>query len=127
MQLRFLLLPGEYAVCRLSDLPTPDWSSRFISLTRSGDEISLVCPAADAPPAALCEPGWRVLGILGQLDFSLIGILAEVASRLAASGISMFALSTYNTDYILVKQEQLTSAAQTLRQAGHSLLSSEED
>lgn len=123
MLLQFSLLLGEYVVCKLEELPIITWDDTFISLTRTSDEISLVCAADKAPASAMAvEAGWRILKTLGQLDFSLVGILAEVASRLADAGISIFAVSTYNTDYILLKQDQLAAAIGELQAAGHQVV-----
>lgn len=119
MQLQFAVLPGEYAVCRLPKSIPFVWSQGLLALVQSDDEVSLVCPCDQAPAEAQVEPGWRCLRVVGSLDFSLVGILAEVAGRLADAGVSIFAISTYNTDYILVKATQLDSALLRLREAGH--------
>jgi uncharacterized protein len=117
------------AVCRLPvDTPLPVWalSGDFFSITRTAEELSLVCleSVVDAavPFAGLqVERGWRSLKVIGPLDFALTGILAGIASTLADAGISLFALSTYDTDYILVRQDTLTAAVEALSRAGYGL------
>lgn len=120
------VLPFSLSVCSLpAGDPLPDWidPSRFFSLTRSGDELSLVCEQAFVPPGVRCEPGWQAMRVTGRLDFSLTGVLAALLAPLAAAGISIFALSTYDTDYILVKEASLDQAVQVLRSAGHQVSS----
>jgi hypothetical protein len=91
----------------------------LVSLTRTDDETSLVCPVGDVPTGAtLVEPGWAAMRVAGQLDFALVGILAKLAGTLADAGVSIFAISTYDTDYLLVRTAQLELAVGSLRQAG---------
>lgn len=119
---RLEVLTGVLAVCRLGpDAPLPDWalSSAFLSITRTSDELSLVCPQEVVPPDARCEKGWRCLRVEGPLEFSEIGVLASLTSVLAAAGVSLFALSTFDTDYLLVKEADLQMAATALEKAGH--------
>ncbi len=116
------VLPFGLAVCSLpAGAPPPDWiaSSRFFSLTRTTDELSLVCELALVPPGVRCESGWRAMRVAGNLDFSLTGVLTALLAPLAAAGISIFAISTYDTDYILVKEASLDQAVEALRGAGH--------
>ena len=122
--LSLVLLPYPLSVCRLDpDAPTPDWvtSSRFWSLTRSEDELSIVCEESIVPAGMRSEPSWRALKVRGPLDFSLTGILAALIAPLAQVGISIFAISTFDTDYLLIKQSQLDRAVAALRSAGHSV------
>ncbi len=119
-----LLLPETYAVCRLEkDAPAPDWGTRglFFSVTRTEEELSVVCPDAHVPDGVRRQGGWRVLKVEGPLDFSLTGILASLTAPLAREGISVFALSTYDTDYLLVKEEKLEKAIQALREEGYAI------
>ena len=119
------ILPGLFAVCRLpADAPSPSWprSNELLALTRTTDELSIVCAEEHVPEHITAEPGWRGLKVVGPLDFSLVGVLASLALPLAEAGISIFVLSTYDTDYILVKEADLDNAYQTLREAGHNLL-----
>jgi hypothetical protein len=117
------VLPERLAVCRLPpDAPVPAPLSRgFWSATRTQDELSVVLPEAEARPEWKAERGWRGFAVAGPLDFSLTGILASIASPLAAAGVSLFALSTYDTDYVLVREADLERAAQALREAGHAV------
>jgi uncharacterized protein len=118
------LLKQTYAVCRLeqgASLPGSITAGEFYSITATPEEISLVCPEEAVPPGGCCEKGWRCLRVAGPLNFSLTGILASLASPLAAAEISIFAVSTYNTDYILVKAGDLTRAVAVLGNAGHAV------
>jgi len=91
----------------------------FVSVTRTADELSVVCPGEAVPSSVRAEHGFRVLKIDGPLDFSLTGILAAVAGPLADAGISIFAVSTYDTDYVLVKAKDLNQAVAVLQAGGH--------
>lgn len=117
--MEFELLKKSYAVCTLSQPVLP--GGEFVSLTMSGGEVSLVCEEDKAPQGCIAETDWRALKIKGPLDFSLVGILAEIAGLLAQAGISLFAVSTYETDYILVKQDSLQRALDALAQKGHTV------
>lgn len=117
-------LPERLAICTLpADTALPAWAmaGRFCSVTRTPQELSIVC-AVDSVPASVPYAGpWACLQVEGVLDFSLTGILAGLAAPLAEAGISIFALSTYRTDYILVKEHDLARAQQVLRRAGHAV------
>jgi len=116
------LMPGRFAVCRLAaDARVPAWATHgdFSSVTRTPDEVSVVCAEELAPEGAKCERGWRVLQVAGPLEFSLTGVLAAIAAPLADAGVSIFAISTFDTDYILVKDENLARAVDVLRAVGH--------
>jgi hypothetical protein len=113
------LLEKEYAVCRLEAPVLP--AGEFVSLTMSGGEVSLVCEAAAAPPGGIAETGWRGLRVAGVLDFALIGILAGLTDTLAKAGVSVFAVSTYDTDYLFVRARSLDAAIQALKAAGHEV------
>ena len=121
---RLQLLPDSNAVCRLErDAAVPDWATRgaFCSVIRTGAELSVVCPDARVPAGVKREAGWRVLMVEGPLDFSLTGVLASLTSPLAREGISVFALSTFDTDCLLVKQQQLDRAVQALTGEGYDV------
>lgn len=113
------------AVCQLApDKPIPAWAAgkvSFCSITRTSEELSIVCPESLVPAGVKQETGWRALKVDGPLDFALTGILASVAGPLAQAGVSIFALSTYNTDYVLVKDSQVTEAVRALQAAGHTV------
>ncbi len=119
--LTLTVLPGTLAVCRLpAEAPLPAWAGggALLSLTRTADELSVVCEDDTVPAGIVCERGWRVFKVEGPLDFALTGILARLAAPLAEAGISIFALSTYDTDYLLVRATMLAQASDVLRQAG---------
>ena len=111
------LLKEKYGVCRLDKTELiPEWAqnSQFFSITKTVDELSIVCSQDNIPNEIKCEKDWRILKIEGPLDFSLIGILASISSILAQKGISIFAISTYDTDYILVKNKDIDNAIESL-------------
>ena len=120
------ILPDTFAICRLeAKAKLPDWVllANFFSMTRTLDELSIVCPVAQIPPDIECSLEWCCFQVEGQLDFSLTGILASLATPLAQVGISIFALSTYDTDYLMAKQENKELAIEILSQAGHQVKS----
>ena len=111
------LLKEKYGVCRLDKAELiPEWTenSKFLSITRTDEELSIVCSQESIPEDIKCEKDWRILKILGPLDFSLIGILASISRVLAQNGISIFAISTYDTDYILVRSKDIDNAVKSL-------------
>ncbi|HEX4722208.1 MAG TPA: ACT domain-containing protein [Pseudonocardiaceae bacterium] len=119
--------PGDYVVLRLAaDAAAPVTllapTSGFVSITRTAGELSVVCPAEAAVSADLTEPGWRLLSVRGPFEFTLTGIMSALASALAGAGVSLFALSTYDTDHLLVKSDDLARAVTALRDAGHEVL-----
>lgn len=116
---------GSYAICRLDAAdPIPAWATngRFFSITRTSAELSIVCEANAAPTGVPCERGWRVLVVHGPLDFALTGIVANLSAVLAAASISVFIVSTYDTDYLLVRENDLDRAVVAFREAGHQIL-----
>ena len=120
--LALTLLPGRYAVAQLptgASLPAwwPDSGMRHASWT--DDEVSLVCEEDCVPHEVRCQRGWRMFKLQGPFDFALTGILKAVLDPLAAAGVGIFALSTYDTDYVLVQAHQLEQAVSALRSAGH--------
>ena len=120
--LTLTLLDDALAVCRLAadaEVPTWAWSGEPASVTRTRDELSIVCRADAVPAGVQCESGWRCLKVQGPLDFGLTGILASLAVPLAAARIPVFAISTYDTDYLMVKAENLARTIEALRAAGH--------
>jgi hypothetical protein len=121
-RLNLLLLKERLSVCRLAPAEAvPPWagSGALTSVTRTDEELSVVCAEGAAPEGTDCESGWRALKIEGPLDFGLTGVLASVAGPLAEAGVSIFAISTFNTDYMLVKEERLEKAVAALAAAGH--------
>lgn len=116
------LLPDNYSICRLepaADIPPWALAGNFFSITRTEEELSLVCSQEVVPDGVLCEKGWRCIMVVGPLDFSLTGILASLTASLAEVGISVFAISTFDTDYLLVKADNLKRALLKLQEAGH--------
>lgn len=121
MKLNFAVVEGKYGVCRLDkDSRIPDWAyqSVFFSLTKTFGELSVVCSQESIPEDIKCERDWKILKVEGILDFSLTGILASISNTLAKAGISIFAVSTYDTDYVLVKDMDFKDAIEALKQAG---------
>lgn len=122
MGLTLTVLPDRLAVCRLdAGDPIPGWGTRgpLVSITRTREELSVACPEADVPGDVKAERGFVPLKLEGPFDFALTGILASVAGPLAEAGISLFAIATFDTDYVLVKTERLGDAMAALRAAGH--------
>lgn len=122
--LKISLLPGRYSVCRLAPdaaVPAIAQEGAFFSVTRTADELSIVCAEAFTPDGARCEWGWRVLRLEGPFAFDQVGVLLAVLAPLAAAGVSIFALSTFDTDFLLVKETALAAARAALEGAGHAL------
>ena len=118
------LLPDILAVCRLApDTPLPEWAAQdgFVSITRTSDELTVVIPQEHVPEGVQAQRDFRALKVAGPLAFDEIGILAAIAGPLASAGISIFAVSTYDTDYVLVRQTDLGKALGALRDAGHTV------
>ncbi|MFC9252807.1 ACT domain-containing protein [Amycolatopsis thailandensis] len=119
--------PGEYAVARLApDAPVPanlldPGEPVLISVTRTPEELSVICPAGLAPAGATVEDGWRLLSVRGPLAFTLTGIIAALSSELAAAGVALFSLSTFDTDHVLVRGSELERAVKALRESGHEV------
>ncbi len=111
--LKMELLDGTYGICSLDrSSPIPPWSqnSGFFSITVTPDELSIVTDEDSIPSDVQCDRAWRILRLVGPLDFALTGVLAKLSSILAEKHISIFAISTYNTDYILVKESNIQQA-----------------
>jgi hypothetical protein len=116
------LLPGHLAICRLraeADIPAWAQTGSFTSITRTTEELSIVCTQDKVPEGTRCEVGYRCFRVEGPLDFALTGILASLTTVLAQEGVSVFAVSTFDTDYLLVKEEQLEKTIGALSEAGH--------
>lgn len=119
--LHFKLLPDAFSVARLAaDEAWPAWlpSAGFVSISRTSSELSVVCISAAIPPDVRCEEGWRILALQGPIPFETVGVAAAFTTPLAEAGISVFVLSTYDTDYLLVKETSLERAVSTLRSRG---------
>lgn len=123
-QLHLHILEGELGICRLDAVsPIPGWAaeSPFYSVTRTPDELSIVTGARAIPAGMQVDEGWRAIQMVGPFDFSLIGIMLSVLTPLANAGISVLAVSTFDTDYVLVKEARLDEAIAALTQAGHTI------
>ena len=119
MDLTLRLLSGKLAVARLAaSAPLPVWldlaAAPLASVVRTGEELSIVCPAALVPEGVQCARDWRAFRIAGVIDFALTGVLASVLNPLGEAGVGIFALSTFDTDYILVRTDQLSQARAAL-------------
>jgi hypothetical protein len=112
------------AICRLeADAHLPSWAlaGEFTSITRTADELSIVCRQADVPAEISCEKGYHCIKVEGPLAFTVIGVLSSLTTVLARVGISTFAVSTFDTDYILVKKDQMDKAVHALLKAGYHI------
>jgi hypothetical protein len=124
VRLTLTLAPDRYAVCRLGpQADVPHWATRgpFFSVTHTADELSVVCPEKNVPAGVQQADGWRLVKFEGPFEFSATGILAAAADPLAVAGVSIVAISTYDTDYILVRQAQIDRALEILAGAGHEI------
>ena len=123
------VLDQQLAIVRLpADAEVPTWvqvSEGFRSITRTADELSIVCSNEAVPEDVTDERGWRGLVVEGTLDLNQVGVLAELAAPLAAASIPIFVLSTYETDYVLVPDEAVGTATEALEKAGHSVAGAE--
>jgi hypothetical protein len=123
-RLKLAVTSDSLAVCRLeAGASIPAWATagQFFSVTKTADELSIVCAQSSVPADARCERGWRCLKVEGPLDFSLTGVMLSLCAPLASAGISLFAISTYDTDYLLVKGDDLERAILALTESGHQV------
>jgi hypothetical protein len=121
-QLKFRQLQAPYAIVRLApDAPVPDWATKgdFISITRTADELSIVCPAENLPPDVHSLHSWICLKLEGPFPFSQTGVLLSFIEPLSKNEIPIFAISTYDTDYVLIPEEWAGAAISALQAAGH--------
>ncbi|MBL8217561.1 MAG: ACT domain-containing protein [Bryobacterales bacterium] len=119
------LQPEPLAICRLEEAsPIPVWALEAVPLhvSRTAGELSVVCPAVRVPDGVRVEGPWQAIAVQGPLDFALTGVLASLAGPLAEAGISLFAISTFDTDYILVRAADVARAQAVLAAAGHTFL-----
>jgi len=113
--LTLLLLEDRIGICRLGpEAALPSWAliTGFVSITRTANELSVVCLESQVPEGIRCERGWRCLGVAGVLPFSAVGVLASLTAPLAEARVSVFAVSTFDTDYSFVKEEDWTKACE---------------
>lgn len=119
------VLPQMFSVCKISDPSQADLSQALVFFAKTDEELSLVCETNNAPQNALArEDGWSGFRFQGVLDFSMVGVLAGISALLAEHQISIFAVSTYNTDYIFIKEPHFPRALSLLSQAGYSIVQS---
>ena len=112
-----------FSVCKVEDYSLVNLDAEYSFIGKTDEEKSLVCITKDIPPNAIrCDDGWNGFRIQGVLDFSLIGILSKISSVLADNGISIFAVSTYNTDYVFIKEEKYQKALEVLKQFGYKII-----
>ncbi len=124
-QLKFRRLPGTYAIVRLApDAPVSDWATKggFTSITRTADELSVVCPTENLPRDVQSSHRWLCFKLEGPFAFSLTGVLLSFIAPLSGNGIPIFAISTFDTDYVLVQEPDCDRALDALRKAGHELV-----
>ena len=115
-------LDKDFTVCKIEDISEVKMDSEYVFFSRTDEEISLVCLTEDTPGNAIEKnDGWKAFRIEGKLDFSLIGILSKISTTLAKNNIGIFAISTYNTDYILVKQKDMDNAEKALKEKGYRI------
>lgn len=124
MGLQFCVWDGRWAVCRLApDEPVPSWAwTGFCSVTRTPHELSIVCPQEHVPAGIQAERDWACLQLQGPFAFTLTGVLAAFLQPLADAWVPIFALSTYDTDWVLIPASRLNEALRALASAGHDLL-----
>lgn len=118
------VLPGPLAVCRLdprADLEAWMGEGAFSSITRTPTELSVVCDESAVPSGIVLEGGWRALALRGPIPFDLTGVLASLLTPLADAEVSIFAISTYDTDVVMVKGFALEAARAALAEAGHAV------
>lgn len=123
-RLKLEVLPGSYSVCRLAPHdPIPDWAlaSDFFSITNTPQELSIVCRTEQIPSEVQAEHDWACLKLDGPIPFDLTGVLSACLEPLARVAISIFAVSTFDTDYLLVRNRNLQRAVEALRGAGHHI------
>lgn len=120
--MRLKIVNQNFSVCKVEDLSGIDYLEEFCFISKTDEELSLVCSTASVPKNVIeSEDGWRAFRIQGVLDFSLIGILSKISTLLAENKIGIFAISTYNTDYILTKKEDFDVAIKVLIDDGYKV------
>jgi hypothetical protein len=118
------ILKEDFAICKIAEVTVADFKDPFCFLSKTDEEISLVCTEKFVPLNTLeCDLGWKAFRIQGELDFSLVGILSKISTLLAEQKIGIFAISTYNTVYILTKKEQQVAAIKVLKDNGYEIVS----
>lgn len=124
------ILPAIFAICRLDkNAEIPEWAQKgdFISITRTSSELSLVSLQSAVPAGVVCDREWRCLKVEGILDFSMVGVLVSLIAPLARASVSIFAVATYDTDYLLIQEKDLERAIQVLSDKGHTIRTMKEE
>lgn len=117
------IIEQEFSVCKVKDFSEVDLSAEYCFLSKTDEELSLVCSTKSVPDNIVeCDNDWRAFRIQGILDFSLIGVLSKISTLLAENRIGIFAISTYNTDYILTKEDNFNRAIAILRDNGYEIV-----
>ena len=117
------VLEQDFTVCQVADYTRVNWAAEFCFTGKTDEELSLVCATGDVPANVIRrDDGWKAFRIQGVLDFSLVGILSKIATLLAENSIPIFAISTYNTDYVLTKAEHYEKALNILKQVGYTIV-----
>ena len=120
--MRLQIIEGKFSVCKVENLRAVNFNVPWLFVGKTDAEISVVCLTADVPHATLArEDGWRALRVAEPMDFGLTGVLAGISTVLAQAGISIFAVSTFDTDYILIKGENLGLAQSALEAGGYTI------
>lgn len=116
-------ISGDFTVCKVSDYSQTDLNAEYCFAGKTDEENSLVCLTGDAPCNVIeREDGWKAFKIDGVLDFSLIGVITDISALLARNNIGIFVVSTYNTDYVFVKEENYSKALLALAEAGYDII-----
>ena len=116
-------IPHEFSICKVTDYSMVDMESEFVFTGRTDEELLLVCITADVPDNIVeRDDGWKAFRLQGILDFSLIGILSKISGILAENRIGIFAVSTYNTDYVFTKTENYNKALKVLEESGYTII-----
>ena len=119
--MKLCLLSGSFAVCRLEPgAAVPGWATgHFVSITRTAEELSIVCDQSHVPDGIQAEPGWRCFRVAGKVDFSMVGVIAELTRVLAEAEVSVFVVSSYDTDFVLVRDADVSKSIEALRRVRH--------
>ena len=116
-------IESEFSVCKVIDYSLVDLNAEYIFIGKTDEENSLVCRTCDVPPNVVeRDDGWKIFRIQGILDFSLVGVLSQISRILTENEIGIFAVSTFNTDYLLTKKENYEKAIETLNNAGYKII-----
>lgn len=129
LKLKYRWIQGSFAVCQLPPTaPVPDWASNgpLLSITRTAEELSIVCPEEGVPDNIKAEKQWQCFMLEGPFPFSQTGVLLSFIQPLSQSGVPIFAISTFNTDYVLIQAEFVGMAVEALRGAGHEISNTDE-